>query len=386
MAFSVTCASLPINTSTPLLGAEKAPSTHDYSKGVKHLVDTASNSHSISSEYILPAIPVASTAHSHPAIPVIDLDGLNELSSEQRILAVQNISSACAEWGFFQIVNHGIEASLMEEMLKTIEGFFSLTCEEKMKYASDDVMNTVRYGTSLNTSKSHVLHWRDYLRHFGHPIDKSFHLWPDSPSNYREVTKKYLEDVWKLVMKIGGAISEGLGLERDYIEKSLGEGSQIIASNYYPPCPEPHLTLGLAAHSDHGGITILMQNDVDGLQVLYNDTWIPVLFIPGSLVVNLGDYLEILSNGRYKSLEHRAVVNEEKTRISIAVGHGPDLNSVLAPAPSLVGEKGETPLYRPIVYKDYMKHQQSITARGKEALKLIKINPTSNSSSPLEVN
>ncbi|RZC46375.1 hypothetical protein C5167_039320 [Papaver somniferum] len=273
----------------------------------------------------------------------------------------------------------------MEEMLKSVEGFFSLTWEEKMKYASDDVMNPVRYGTSLNTSKPHILHWRDYLRHFGHPIESSFHLWPNNPSNYREVAKKYLEDVWKLAMKISSAIAEGLGLEKDYIEKSLGEGCQIVASNYYPPCPEPHLTLGLSAHSDHGGLTILMQNDVNGLQVRYNDTWIPVHHVPGTLVVNIGDYLEILSNGRYKSVEHRAVVNEEKTRISIAVGHGPDLNSIIAPARALVDEKDERPLYKPIVYRDYMRCQQSCAVRGKEPLGIVKTNASSTSSSSLEI-
>ena len=94
-------------------------------------------------------------------------------------------------------------------------------------------------------------------------------------------------------MKISGAISKGLGLEWDYIEKSFGEGCQIFASNYYPPCPQPDLTLGLAAHSDHGGLTILMQNEVDGLQVKHGGAWVPVHHVPASFVVNIGDYIEV---------------------------------------------------------------------------------------------
>ncbi|KAF6163352.1 hypothetical protein GIB67_025216, partial [Kingdonia uniflora] len=128
-------------------------------------------------------------------------------------------------------------------------------------------------------------------------------LSPLAENSLQTTLKEYLEEIWRLKMKIAGYISESLGLDKDYIEKSLGEGCQIIASNYYPPCPQPHLTLGLAAHSDHGRITILMQNDVDGLQVRYKDMWIPVEYVASSFVVNIGDYIEIMSNGRYKSVE-----------------------------------------------------------------------------------
>ncbi|CAL5342231.1 unnamed protein product [Camellia sinensis] len=106
------------------------------------------------------------------------------------------------------------------------------------------------------------------------------------------VTKEYLEELWQLALKIAGALSEGLGLDRDYIEKSLGEGCQIAAFNYYPPCPEPNKTLGLAAHSDHGGVIILMENDVAGLQVKHNHTWVAIPHVPGSFVVNIGAYTE----------------------------------------------------------------------------------------------
>lgn len=82
-------------------------------------------------------------------------------------------------------MNHGIEADVMEGMVKAVEDFFGLSTTEKMKYASDDVLSPVRYGTSLNTSKKHSLHWRDYLRHYGHPFDESLHLWPLNPPNYR---------------------------------------------------------------------------------------------------------------------------------------------------------------------------------------------------------
>ncbi|XP_058090638.1 protein DOWNY MILDEW RESISTANCE 6-like [Magnolia sinica] len=258
----------------------------------------------------------------------------------------------------------------MEEMISAVEGFFSLPWEEKVKYASDNVMSPVRYGTSLNTSVAHVRHWRDYLRHYCHPIEKNFHLWPDNPPSYREVTKEYTKALWRLILDLAGAVSEGLGLEKDYLEKFMGQGFQPIANNYYPKCPEPHLTLGLAAHSDHGCLTILMDNGVEGLQVKHNDEWVPVRHVPGSFIVNLGDTIQIMSNGRYESVEHRAVVNEERARISVAVGSGPELDAILAPASQLVDEDGG-PKYKPVVYKDYVKYQQTIVTRGKTALQMV---------------
>ncbi|CAI9757289.1 unnamed protein product [Fraxinus pennsylvanica] len=352
--------------------SDNQESGSDYRKGVKFLIDNEPDMKKLPSEFALPLLrnPLSAV---HAEIPVIDLSGLHG-PVQRRVSTIRDINSACADWGFFRIINHGIRTSLMVEMLKVVEEFFDLSWEQKMKYASDNVMSPIRYGTSLNTSMKHSLHWRDYFRHYGHPCHKTFHLWPDNPPVYRDVAKEYLEQIWQLAMKIASAISEGLGLDHDYIEKSLGEGFQVQAANYYPPCPEPEKTLGLAGHSDHGGLTILMQNhDVDGLQIKHNETWTAVQHVPGTFLVNIGDYLEILSNGMYKSVEHRAVVNAQKKRISVAVGHGPELTAVIAPASQLL-DKNSDIQYRPIAYQDYIRLQQSSTIRGKSPLQAIKIN------------
>ncbi|XP_011100328.1 protein DOWNY MILDEW RESISTANCE 6-like [Sesamum indicum] len=346
-------------------------SVNDYKKGIKHLLDTAPEINKLPSEFVLP-LDTSPLSATRTDIPVIDLSGLCG-PPDTRISTVKAISDACALWGFFRIVNHGVEKSLMEEMVKVAEEFFDLNLAEKMKYASDDVMSPMRYGTSLNTSKSHALHWRDYFRHYGYPFEDNLDLWPVNPPTYRNVAREYLEQVWKLAMKLASAISEGLGLDDGYVEKFVGEGFQILAANYYPPCPEPDKTLGLAAHSDHGALTILMENGVEGLQVNHNGTWIALQHVPGTFIVNLGDCLEILSNGKYKSAEHRATVNAQKTRISIAVGHGPALSSTIAPATPLL-DQTQGAHFQPIVYKDYIKLQQSSTIRGKSALLAVRKN------------
>ncbi|KAJ8543474.1 hypothetical protein K7X08_005997 [Anisodus acutangulus] len=280
------------NDNSPSVTSSNIIMDVEYKKGVKYLVDNSKDMKMLPPEFVLP-LPESERPSLviHGCIPLIDLSGLNG-TVEQRLSTIHAISSACAEWGFFRVTNHGIKISIMDEMLKVIEEFFGLPLEEKMRYASENVMDPVRYGTSLNTSRKHALHWRDFLRHYGGPVPHSYHLWPDNPSSYRHVAKEYLKEVWQLAIKIFGAISEGLGLDPKYIERSLGEGTQIIAANCYPPCPEPNKTLGLAAHSDHGGLTILMDNGI-GLQIKHNQTWFAVPHIPGTFVVNLGDYLEV---------------------------------------------------------------------------------------------
>ncbi|XP_073136404.1 flavanone 3-dioxygenase 2-like [Henckelia pumila] len=345
--------------------------TSDYTKGVKSLLESTPHLQKLPSEFLLQFDQNPMDAAGGSDIPTIDLSGLDG-SAESKASTIKAIGDACVEWGFFRVKNHGIDEKVISETLEVIEEFFGQSLEEKMKYYSEDVLSPIRYGTSLNTPLAHKLHWRDYLRHYGHPFpDTIFQLWPDNPPKYRNIVKAYLVEIWKLTMKIGGAISQNLGLEEGYFERSLGEGVQIIACNYYPPCPEPNKTLGLAAHSDHGGLTILMENGVEGLQIKHDGTWVSVHDVPSTLVVNVGDYLEILSNGRYKSIEHRATVNQHKTRISVAVGHGPEMSTIVRPAAPLVNETDHQ--YRSVTYKDYVKLQQSITSRGKNALEKLRI-------------
>lgn len=96
-----------------------------------------------------------------------------------------------------------------------------------------------------------------------------------------------------LALNIAEAVSQGLGLERDHIEKAFGQGWQIMAANFYPPCPQPNLTLGLSPHWDNGALTLLVQNVVDGLQVKHKGRWVAARPTPGMFTVILGNYMEV---------------------------------------------------------------------------------------------
>lgn len=188
---------------------------------------------------------------------------------------------------------------------------------------------------------------------------------------------EYSEKLREVTRKLLGGISESLGLEESYLEKDLEleSGLQIFVGNYYPPCPQPELAMGMPPHSDQGLLTLLIHNQVGGLQVQHQGKWINVKALPNySLLVNTGDHLEIFSNGKYKSNMHRAVVNNKVTRISVVVAHGPSLDTIVKPASPLM-EKENSPSanYIPMKYKDYLEMQQSSRIYGKSCLEKVKI-------------
>lgn len=112
---------------------------------------------------------------------------------------------------------------------------------------------------------------------------------------FREDVAEYSRKMRGLSLKLLEAISESLGLEKDYIDKALGKHGQHMAINYYPPCPEPELTYGLPAHADPNAITILLQNQVPGLQVLHDGKWLTVNPVPNTFIVNIADQIQVFN-------------------------------------------------------------------------------------------
>ncbi|KAG0497623.1 hypothetical protein HPP92_002314 [Vanilla planifolia] len=223
-------------------------------------------------------------------IPTIDFSLLKRGNDGLRAQIVRDLACACEDWGFFSVVNHGVPAALRMAVMDASVGFFDLREEEKAEYEGRHVMDPIRCGTSFNSTVEDVRYWRDFFKVFVHP---KFHS-PSKPLAFREVCEDYARHTRQLAKELLKAIWEGLGLEEDYIEKAIGLHScfQVVVGNLYPPCPEPELAWGLPAHSDHGLLTILMQNDTDGLQVMHHGQWVSVKPIPNSFLVNVGDHME----------------------------------------------------------------------------------------------
>lgn len=111
---------------------------------------------------------------------------------------------------------------------------------------------------------------------------------------YREDLEEYCEEVRKVAMEILKQIGKALGMKEEEMNMVFEDGRQGLRMNYYPPCPEPELVIGLSPHSDACGLTILLQvNEIEGLQIKKNGSWISVFPLPNSFIVNLGDTLEV---------------------------------------------------------------------------------------------
>ncbi|KAJ1694412.1 hypothetical protein LUZ63_011110 [Rhynchospora breviuscula] len=311
----------------------------EYMKGVRHLCDTGVTK--VPSRYILPApdrphiVRCGDSTSSHNLkLPIIDLSLLH---TPKRAMALEALSMACKEYGFFQVVNHGIPCEVIEDMTDVSKRFFGMPYDEREKYMSSDLRSPVRYGTSFNQIKDRVFCWRDFLKLNCQPLESVLPFWPSSPADMREKTSAYANGMKSLFKELMSAILESLGVSIKVLSE-FDNGSHLMVVNCFPPCPEPNLTLGMPPHSDYGFLTLLLQDQVAGLQVQYNNEWVTIEPVPGAFVVNIGDHLEIFSNGIYKSILHRVLVNSLQNRISIASLHSMPVEKVISPAAELVSE------------------------------------------------
>ncbi|XP_057507602.1 protein DOWNY MILDEW RESISTANCE 6-like [Actinidia eriantha] len=332
------------------------------------LISTGIKYSSLPESYVRPESerPNLSQVKDCENVPIIDL-GCEDLT---RI--VQQIADACHQYGFFQVINHGISMETVDKMLQVANEFFLLPMEEKMKLYSDDPAKTMRLSTSFNVKKEKVHNWRDYLRLHCYPLDQYVPEWPSNPPSFKEIVSKYCREVRELGLRLEEHIAESLGLERQHIRNVLGEQGQHMAVNFYPPCPEPELTYGLPGHTDPNALTILLQDfQVSGLQVLKDGKWTAVKPHPNAFVVNIGDQLQALSNGRYRSVWHRATVNADKPRMSVASFFCPCDSALISP-PEKLTQNGTGAVYRDFTYAEYYSKFWSRNLDQEHCLELFK--------------
>ncbi|XP_028760215.1 protein DMR6-LIKE OXYGENASE 2 isoform X2 [Neltuma alba] len=304
------------------------------------------------------------------SIPVIDFSLLTSDNPHVHANAVRQLGTVCKEWGFFMIINHGISEKLMKDLLNKCVEFHNLSFEEKKELANEELVTPIRYGTSALPHGEKADCWRDYLKVETHP---NFNF-PHKPPGFSELAFEYSRKIREVLRTLLQGVSESLDLRPNAIIDYTDYDSsyQTCQTNLYPPCPKPDLVLGLLPHNDNGLMTLLIQNDVNGLQVMHDGKWVNVNPIPNCILVNTGDQLEAVTNGRYKSIRHRVVVNERHARVTLALGNGPSLENETCPAPELLQK--EKAVYKSIKYKDYFKVQQEARIADKRGLDMIHIN------------
>ncbi|KAK7394374.1 hypothetical protein VNO78_14900 [Psophocarpus tetragonolobus] len=284
-------------------------------------------------------------------VPVIDLGGHDGAD------IISNVLKASQDYGFFQVMNHGVCKELVDATMNIFK-------EEKIKESSKDT-SCKMYTSSGRSTKDVADYFRNYLtglagwaqyeieNHLvsdvGRDIKALSHFFmlippiiPRNPPYYwtpqscfPEVVGKYTQELRKLALQILELLCEGLGLNPEYFCGGYSD-NPVLLSHYYPPCPEPSLTLGTSMHKDPNLLTILLQEvGINALQVFKDGEWITVEPIPNTFVVNIGIMLQIISNGRLIAAKHRVITNSISARHSVAYFVNPTKESLIEPAEPL---------------------------------------------------
>ncbi|WVZ17871.1 hypothetical protein V8G54_010853 [Vigna mungo] len=283
-------------------------------------------------------------------IPVIDLspvtnEAVSDPSSIERL--VKEIGSACKEWGFFQVINHGVPLVLRENIEKASRMFFSQSVEEKRKVSRDE-RNAMGYYDTEHTKN--VRDWKEVFDSVAqdptpvpltpHEHDHRLTYWSNSTPHYpphlRSTITKYVKETEKLSLKLMELIALSLGLEaKRFEEYFVKDQTSLFRLNYYPRCPSPHLALGVGPHKDVGALTVLAQDEVEGLELL-----------------------QVWSNDAYESPEHRVVVNSEKERYSYPFFLFPAQETEVKPMEELINDQNPSK-YRPYKWGKFLAHRFS---------------------------
>ncbi|XP_050231004.1 codeine O-demethylase-like [Mercurialis annua] len=312
--------------------------------------------------------PFLSNSSSSDQVPIIDM---NKLLSEDSEL--DKFHNACKDWGFFQLINHGVSESLVETMKIVAKNLFNLPSDEKKKFGSVNG-EAEGYGQLFVVSEEQKLDWCDLLSLTTIPVHlRRDYLLPKFPPPLRNALEVYSKEMQNLGMKMVNLVAKSLRIEPsdNLIRLFEPEGWQAIRLNYYPPCPQPELVMGISPHSDSSGLTILLQvNEIDGLQIKKDKNWVSIQPVANAFIINIGDMFEIMSNGIYSSIEHRAVVDSVKERISIATFCSPRFDAEIGPMPTT---PQMAPLFERFTFADYMKEFLSHKLDGKSRFHKLRV-------------
>ncbi|RRT38959.1 hypothetical protein B296_00053825 [Ensete ventricosum] len=317
--------------------------------------------------------------------PVVDLGGFLRGDEASTARAVDCVRAACSTHGFFQVANHGVDASFFRDALVCMDDFFGLPLCHKLR-ARRKPGSMWGYAGAHADRFSSELPWKETLSFGYHEAGEDRvvvdYFTSTLGNDFRRMG--YCEAMKKLSLVIMELLAMSLGVDRTHYRDFFEDSRSIMRCNYYPPCPEPELTLGTGPHCDPTSLTILRQDQVEGLEVFEGNRWRSVRPIRDALVINIGDTFMVhlhclittvkspatsdsfcafdfclgtkaLSNGRYKSCLHRAVVNRRRQRKSLAFFLCPREDRVVRPPP---GELGGARLYPDFTWAELLEFTQ----------------------------
>jgi len=279
----------------------------------------------------------------------------------------QELGRSFEEYGFAVIADHGIAPELIERAEEKARAFFALPEDVKKKYALGQGGARGYTPFGIETAKGRKAHDLKEFWHVGRELAAGHkfrevmddNVWPTEVPGFRETFLELFDTFDRTGLTVLSAIARYLGIDEDYFRDTVRDGNSVLRLLHYPPQTEPtgeHIRAG--AHEDINTITLLLGAEEAGLELLTRDgRWIPVSPKPGQLVINIGDMLQRLTNGRLRSTSHR-VVNPAPDRASNArysmpffLHFRPDFTIEALPG---TVPPGEQPKWPPISSHDYL--------------------------------
>jgi len=283
----------------------------------------------------------------------------------------QKLGRSFEEYGFAVIADHGIPDDLIHRAEEKAKAFFALPADVKQKYKLPGQGGARGYTPfGIETAKGAKAHDLKEFWHVGRDLPEGHkfrahmpdNVWPDEVPSFRDTFTELFATFDRTGLKVLSAIARYLGLADDYFVDTVLEGNSVLRALHYPPQTEPtgeHIRAG--AHEDINTITLLLGAEEAGLELKTKDgRWIPVSPKPGELVINIGDMLQRLTNGRLRSTPHR-VVNPTPDRASNARYSMPFFlhfrsDFLIEALPGTVPE-GEQPKWEPITADGYLQER-----------------------------
>ena len=302
-------------------------------------------------------------------LPIIDLTLLGGTEQQREALAL-SLAEACLHTGFFYIRDHGIPQALINQVFRESQALFNLPEEQKQAIHKANSRANRGYepmkGQTLEPGTPPDLKEGFYI---GEELDdadprvqagrfnQGANQWPETLPSFRDTMTEYFNVMNSLGARIMEALALSLTLKHGFFEEFCHQPLSTLRLLHYPPQPANPAPgeKGCGAHTDFGGVTVLLLDDNPGLQVwdARSERWIEANPIPGTFVVNLGDMIARWTNDRYRSTLHRVVNSSGKERFSVPFFFSGNLDHTVTCLPTCLSE-GEQPHYPPTTVEAHL--------------------------------
>lgn len=246
------------------------------------------------------------------SVPTIDISAL---PNDRH--AIAQIADAAENWGFFQVVNHGISQDQRDRFIDAMRDFFRLDGDAKRAILRTESNPMGFYDSELTKNTPDWKEVFDYGMDRKDPASDCISRWPDDLPGFRDTMSDWFDACEAVSFRLLDAFAKTMDVAPSSLANCFDPvHTSFVRLNYYPLCEDPDSNLGINRHTDAGALTVLVQDDVPSLQVNRQGTWHTINPEPSGLIINVGDMMQVWSNDRFQAAEHRVLANASRERFS----------------------------------------------------------------------